>query len=150
MIQIDSREQNNKKIKKYFDENHIEYFVSKLPCGDYADPQNMTVIVELKHSYNDGLSELVNNLCRKVNHERFRNEVMLAKKIGVKRFVILVASQHITSLDQVHLWKNRYGKVKPFVFEKILKTFQQKYQVEFVFCKPDECGKMIYQILTEN
>ena len=147
IIQIDSRESNNKKIKEYFDSIGQEYFVSKLPCGDYANPQNMKIVIELKHSHNDGLGELGTNLCRSVNHQRFVNEVNLSKKIGVEHFIILVASKDITSLDEVHLWKNKYGKVKPFVLEKIMKTLKEKYSVEFVFCKPDECGKKIIELL---
>ena len=147
ILQIDSRESNNKKIKEYFDSIGQEYFVSKLPCGDYANPQNMKVIVELKHSHNDGLGELVMNLCRSVNHQRFKNEVMLSKKIGVERFIVLIASKDITSVDEIHLWKNKYGKVKPETFEKIVKTFRDKYDVEFQFCKPNECGKKIIELL---
>ena len=41
ILQIDSRESNNKRIKEYFDSIGQDYFVSKLPCGDYANPQNM-------------------------------------------------------------------------------------------------------------
>ena len=147
IIICDTRERKNKSILKYFDENNIEYFVSKLPCGDYANPQNMKIVIELKHSHNDGLGELVTNLCRSVNHQRFVNEINLSKKIGVEHFIILVASKDITSLDEVHLWKNKYGKVKPFVLEKIMKTLKEKYSVEFVFCKPDECGKKIVELL---
>ena len=80
ILQIDSRESNNKKIKDYFDSIGQEYFISKLPCGDYANPQNMKVVIELKHSHNDGLGELVMNLCRTITHQRFKNEVMLSKK----------------------------------------------------------------------
>ena len=147
VLQIDSRESNNSKIKEYFDSIGQEYFVSKLPCGDYANPQNMKIVIELKHSHNDGIGELAINLCRSVNHQRFVNEVNLSKKIGVEHFIILVASKDITSLDEVHLWKNKYGKVKPFVLEKIMKTLKEKYNVEFVFCKPDECGKKIIELL---
>ena len=147
VLQIDSRESNNSKIKEYFDSIGQEYFVSKLPCGDYANPQNMKIIIELKHSHNDGIGELAINLCRSVNHQRFINEVNLSKKIGVEHFIILVASKDITSLDEVHLWKNKYGKVKSFVLEKIMKTLKEKHSVEFVFCKPDECGKKIIELL---
>ena len=150
VIQIDSRESNNKKIKEYFDSKNQEYFVSKLPCGDYANPQNMKIIIELKHSHNDGIGELVTNLCRSVNHQRFVNEINLSKKIGVERFIILVASKTVTSLDEVHLWQNKYGKVNPFTLEKIMKTFKEKYGVEFVFCKPSECGKKIIELLSKE
>ena len=150
VLQIDSRESNNSKIKEYFDSIGQEYFVSKLPCGDYANPQNMKIVIELKHSHNDGIGELAINLCRSVNHQRFINEVNLSKKIGVEHFIILVASKDITSLDEVHLWKNKYGKIKPFILEKIMKTLKEKHNVEFVFCKPDECGKKIIELLGEK
>ena len=150
ILQIDSRESNNKKIKEYFDSIGQEYFVSKLPCGDYANPQNMKVVVELKHSHNDGLGELVMNLCRTITHQRFKNEVMLSKKIGVERFIVLIASKDITSVDEIHLWKNKYGKVSPETFEKIVKTFRDKYDIEFTFCKPNECGKAIIELLKKK
>ena len=150
ILQVDSRESNNKKIKEYFDSIGQEYFVPKLPCGDYANPQNMKVVVELKHSHNDGLGELVMNLCRTITHERFKKEVMLSKKIGVERFIVLIASKDITNVDEIHLWKNKYGKVKPEIFEKIVKTFRDKYNVEFVFCKPNECGERIIELLNTN
>ena len=147
IIICDTREKGNKKILEYFEKVGQDYIVSKLPCGDYANPQNMKIIIELKHSHNDGLGELVTNLCRSVNHQRFINEINLSKKIRVEHFIILVASKDITSLDEVHLWKNKYGKVKPFVLEKIMKTLKEKYGIEFVFCKPDECGKKIIELL---
>lgn len=147
IIQIDSRESNNKKIKEYFDSVGQEYFISKLPCGDYANPQNMKVIVELKHSHNDGLGELANNLCRSSNHTRFKNEILLSKKIGVDRFIVLIASKDIASVDDIHLWKNKYGKVNPETLEKIIKTFKNKYNIDFVFCNPDECGQKIIELL---
>lgn len=150
ILQIDSRESNNKKIKEYFDSIGQEYFASKLPCGDYANPQNMKTVIELKHSHNDGLGELVMNLCRTTTHERFRKEVLLAKKIGVEHFIVLVASKNITSIDEIHLWKNKYGKVKPETFEKIVKTFKQKYEIEIVFCKPNECGEKILELLNKK
>lgn len=150
IIQICSREQNKKKITEYFDSQGIEWFVSKLPCGDYANPQNMKMVIELKHSHNDGLAELVNNLCRSVNHQRFKNEVLLSKKIGVERFIVLIASKKITSIDEIHLWENKYGKVNPETFEKIVKTFRDKYKIEFIFCKPAECGKYILNLLKNN
>lgn len=148
ILQIDSRENNNKKIKEYFDSINQEYFISKLPCGDYANPQNMKVVVELKHSHNDGLGELVNNLCRVTTHQRFKNEILLAKKIGVEKFIVLIASKEITNIDEIHLWKNKYGKVNPETFEKIVKTFKDKYNIEFVFCKPNECGAKIIELLS--
>lgn len=149
IIQICSREQNKKKITDYFDSQHIEWFVSKLPCGDYANPQNMKTVIELKHSHNDGLQELVMNLCRTVTHQRFKNEILLAKKIGVENFIVLIASKDITNIDEIHLWKNKYGKVNPETFEKIVKTFRDKYNIQFEFCKPNECGKRIIELLTK-
>lgn len=149
IIQICSREQNKKKITDYFDSQCIEWFVSKLPCGDYANPQNMKTVIELKHSHNDGLQELVMNLCRTVNHQRFKNEILLAKKIGVENFIVLIASKDITNIDEIHLWKNKYGKVKSETFEKIVKTFRDKYNIQFEFCKPNECGKKIIELLTK-
>ena len=43
--------------------------------------------------------------------------------------------------------ENKYGKVKPETFEKIVKTFRDKYNVEFQFCKPNECGAKIIELL---
>ena len=48
---------------------------------------------------------------------------------------------------KIYLWKNKDGKLNSFVLEKIIKTLKEKYSVEFVFCKPDECGKKIIELL---
>ena len=38
----------------------------------------------------------------------------------------------------------------PETFEKIVKTFRDKYDIEFVFCKPNECAKKIIELLLKK
>ena len=146
VIQIDSRERQSN-ITKYFDEIGQKYVISKMISGDYQDVNSIDTLIDLKQSHGDGIAEICMNLTRTTNHERLKKEVQRAFDINCKRFIFLIVHPTIKSIDEVHLWKNKYGKVKPFVLEKIMKSFKEKYGVEFVFCKPDECGKKIIELL---
>ena len=70
-IQIDSREHRHAiiQIKRYFDRNGIQFFVSKLPCGDYQDLDNARFCIDRKKD----LLELCQNVCQQ--HKRFTAEL---------------------------------------------------------------------------
>ena len=150
IIQICSREQNKKPITDYFDKVGQKWFVSKCYAGDYKDSESNKILIELKHSHNDGLAELCSNLTNTINHNRFRNEVLRAKEIGCEHFYILIATKDIASVDDVHNWENKYGKVSPITFEKIMKTFAEKYGVEYIFSSRKDLGKNIISLLTKK
>lgn len=146
IIQIDSRERQSN-ITKYFDEIGQKYVISKMIAGDYQDVSNIDTLIDLKQSHGDGIAEICMNLTRTTNHERLKKEVQRAFDINCKRFIFLIVHPTIKSIDEVHLWVNKRGQVKPDVLEKIMKTFRDRYNVEFIFTTRANAPKKIIELL---
>lgn len=146
IIQIDSREKQPN-ITKYFDKVGQKYIVSKMIAGDYQDVSNIETLIDLKQSHGDGIAEICMNLTRKENHERLINEIKRAYSIGCKRFIFLIVHPTIKSLDEIHLWINKRGKAKPETLEKIMKTIQKNYKVEFIFTSKENAPKKLIELL---
>ena len=93
---------------------------------------------------------------------------------GIKLYVLVENMNGIKSLDDVQKWQNpRYIKwckfnqlhkmgkalsvkipTRPPVngdrLHKAMKTMQEKYGVTFDFCKPDEAGQRVLDLLTKD
>jgi len=150
VCQIDSRENKNQNIIDYFDSIGQKYIVSKMISGDYQDVNSVETLIDLKQSHGDGIAELCANLTKTANHERFKRELARAYDIGCKRFIVLIVSSKVECVDDIHLWTNARGQVKPETLEKIVKTFIEKYGIEVVFCKKANAGAKIIELLTDN
>lgn len=80
---------------------------------------------------------------------------MRAKDIGCERFIFLIADEEITNIEDVYKWKVstrkngiKYTQVKPETLQKIMCTMRDKYNCEFLFCKKDDMGKKIIELLS--
>lgn len=162
-----------------------------LPFGDYAELTeemqrgierrgdrlkkidlvgDIKIAVDRKNSIN----EICGNVCSTTKaHERFRDEVILAKKCGCK-FYVLIEDEKVTSLDDLEHWVNprekKYFYYKALVAQgkklrmilpkqppasgkklaKALRTMEEKYGVKFVFCKPKDAAARIVEILSND
>lgn len=128
--------------------------------------------IKLSVDRKNSIDELCGNICGK-SHNRFRDEVILAQKCGCKLYVLVenkggeightgILNPTITELSQLHTWKNprlfiRYaGKqkypmaTKGITLQKACYTMQEKYGVTFLFCKPEDSGRKIVELLTEH
>lgn len=150
IIECDTRQQKQAHIIKAFDDAGVKYIRNKLYCGDYKRVDSPKVIIDTKKN----LLETSGNLCKVTEHARIKREIAKACDIGCERFIFLIADSEITSVDEVHNWKvptkkdgTKYTKVKPETLEKIMKTMQTKYGVEFMFCKKRDMGKKIIGLL---
>lgn len=97
----DTRNQINKhrNIHKYCEENEVEIIRNKLIVGDYMLPNVSNISIDTKF----GLQEIMKNITEK----RFRNELLLSKKLGIKLIVLIENSSNINSIDEIPLkWKN--------------------------------------------
>lgn len=153
-IQIDSREKARAigKILNTFDENNLTYIVSKLHVGDYMQYGHPELIVDRKQH----LSELAGNMCSTQvdkdgnKYNRFRDELKEAKRLGTK-IVILVEDDKINDFEDVKNWSSKFSKVKGETLYKAMKTMESetdKYNVEFMFCKKEETGQKIIELLS--
>lgn len=169
-LQVDSRQQAGKHDLKdeYFQKNGIKTLRSKLPFGDYAIIDNMSVIVDTKKD----LMEVEGNLTKQ--HIRFRNEIVNANSVGIGIVILIEEEIQYKNLDDVAarykipLWKStsyqmvngkkevRHRKGQPMgVFNvetivKAMKTMQEKYAVIFAFTTKEKCGEAIIDILVNK
>ena len=147
-IQIDTREKTRaiKKILATFDREGVNYISSKLMCGDYMSFDNPRLIIDRKQN----LNEVYQNLCHQ--HERFRNELIRAMRFGIKLIMLIEHGSGITSLEDVKVWKNPRLKETPYAWDgnklyKVMRTMQEKYKIEWMFCEKPETGAKIIELL---
>lgn len=140
-VLIDTREQVNDHITKFFDQKKIPYKVRKLEQGDYSAilgdrTLENDVIIERKNS----LTELCGNFgqCR----QRFENEFTRAKALGAKPFLLIENN----SLDDAYLGNYR-SELKPQSLIGSLMMWQVRYNTTIMFCNKAYSGKTIYSIL---
>lgn len=152
MILIEDTRQvvgKHKLKNEYFEKMGIEVVRSKLLFGDYQNPQKPSIAIDTKKD----IQELIIDLTK--DHERFRNELMLAKKCGAK-LIILVEDEEITCINDLYLWYNWRLKRNPKATKgrtlaKMLTTIERNtedYDVKFIFVKKSECGKKIVELLS--
>lgn len=147
-IQIDSREHRHAiiQIKRYFDRNSIQFFVSKLPCGDYQDLDNARFCIDRKKN----LLELCKNVCQE--HKRFTAELKRASDLGIQLVFLVEHGANIKTLDDVKEWKNPRLKESPLAVSgerlyKILATMEKTYNTKFYFCTKAQTGHAIVELL---
>lgn len=119
------------------------------------------------------MQEIVGNVCGK-QHARFRDECILAQNNGIKLYVLVENKDGIKAIDDVFRWQNprmhRYNQIKYMhnigkwgsiplpkqpptsgkTLAKALLTMQLKYGVEFLFCRPEDAGAKILELLGVN
>lgn len=153
---------------QYFQEHGIKVLRSKLPFGDYALMDNMSVSVDTKES----LLEVENNLTKQ--HTRFRNEIVNANNFGIGLIILIEEEIQYNNLDDVIArykiprWKSnsyqmingvkhlKHRKGQPMgtfnveTIVKAMRTMQQKYAVLFWFTTKEKCGETIIDILVKR
>lgn len=145
VIQVDTREKENKHIIEYFNDLGIKHFNSKMYCGDYQLLQNPYLVIDRKAN----LLELVGNVT--TQHKRFHDEMKRAQELGIK-MIVLVEENEVKTLDDVKQWQNprrKYSK-KATTGEqlyKILDTMSIRYDCEFRFSTRSEFPKTLIKIL---
>jgi len=127
---------------------------------------DIKVAVDRKNS----IDECAGNICG-ADHERFREEAIRAQKAGAKFYVLVENDQGITDLDGVKHWDNprmhRYNKIKymhsigkwqsiplpkkaptaSMTLFKAMWTMQKKYDVKWVFVRPEDAAQKIAELL---
>lgn len=162
-VQVDTREHTKEweRIKGQFDALGVQYFRSKMYVGDYQSLDSPRLVIDRKKD----LQEICGNVCQQ--HERFKAELLRAKEQGIKLVILCEHGADIKSLEDVFFWQNprKYqirwktvnGKhVKDVISAKAvdgnqlyksLCTIRDRYNVDFVFCRKEETGRKIIEIL---
>lgn len=119
------------------------------------------------------IQELIGDICGK-QHARFRDEAILAQNNGIKLYILVENKDGVKEVRDLFKWQNprmhRYNKIlymhrlgkwsniptpkaPPTSGETLAKaclTMNLKYGVEFMFCTPNEAGKRVIELLTQE
>lgn len=190
MIVEDKGQQAGKHENKHqwFDSHDVELLQAPLPVGDYilytetvadvirrktkrgVDLKKLDFLGSYKVCVDTkkDMQEIVGNICGK-QHERFRDECILANNNGIRLYVLVENTDGIQNIDDVSIWENPRAKIlkwittpsgqhmkvirypdatKGEILAKCMRTMQERYGVKFLFCHPDEAGEHILQLLT--
>lgn len=145
----DSRQQKGKHDAKtaYFTEAGVELYRSKLAVGDYALPPRISV--DTKRS----ISEIAQNICGTAKeHQRFKRECIAAKEMGTQLVILIENEDDVVDLTTLKTWVNPRSVIAPNCVQgerlaKAMITMSERYGVLFKFCKPEDSGQRIMEIL---
>ena len=158
IIQQDTRQKKKHHLakEKWFADHGIKVVNSKCIVGDYIVPSDGSISVDTKKDIGELYSDLIQQ------HNRFKAECELAQEIGIKLYILVENNDNVTCIDDIIKWKNpqyfvwlkrqRQGvKCKPPASNqqllKILYSMEKKYDVSFLFCKPEESAAKIVELL---
>lgn len=146
LIEMDTRNRKDEYVTDYLDNQGIKWIRSKLYAGDIKLLNSTKVIIDIKKD----LLEMCGNLTSLKEHQRIKREIERAKEIGCERFIFLIKEQKIKGVDEVVNWSSKRTKVKGETLMKIMKTMNERYNVEFMFTTKEKAGKKIIELLTEK
>ena len=116
--------------------------------GDYCDLSNPLVIIDRKQN----IAELAQNATSQ--HDRFKRELLRLDEIGGKMYILVeqdkIDGVKIRSLEDVMMWKPRFGKIIGLQIYRILSAWQHKHSIEYVFCSKANTGKEIIRLLEDS
>lgn len=164
------------KVFKISEENHIAFDdaerIYHAICDDDTDRFAEKEINEMCFFY--GISESIISEFQKLyikRHGFFHRGLKRAQNSGIQLIILVANEDGVTELDQLAFWKNprmdRYNKIQymhstgrwkniklpgsePMNGERLAKacrTMQDKYGCEFVFCREDEQGNKVLELL---
>lgn len=142
---------------QHFKEQGVSVTRCALPVGDYA------LMPKLAIDTKKDIYELAQNIDQE--HERFRNELIRAKKAGCKLVILVENEDGVTDLESLANWSedrrhfkmrraksgNMYARqIEGVRLAKACSTMSRKYGAEFRFCPSDKSGSAILEILKER
>lgn len=148
MILIDTRERKNDGVELYFAANRIPFDRTKLYVGDYMTVGG-TVSVDRKQNLNEWAMCILGS-----SRRRFIDEVVRARKAGIKLVILIEHGEGIRTIKDVAKWENPIKKAHPEAVSgrdlmEATFRFHIGYGVNVLFCDKDETGRRINEILTE-
>lgn len=150
-VYVDTREKPRAiaKILAQFEAAGVDVIHQKLNVGDYMLSPDGAISVDRKQN----LLEVCGNLAQQ--HRRFSSECLRAKEAGVRLVIIVEHGGRIQSLEDVYDWKNPRLDVSPYALSgprvcAMMKTYEARYGVEWAFCRKQDTGKRILDILSRG
>lgn len=176
---------------KWWSEHGIEVERYRLPVGDYvllndkiqdvldrkAKRGIPVKMMDFLGCYNIcvdskfGIMEICSNLTNSNDHQRVKDELILAQNNNIKLYFVVesdfqwisqklnIYNEPIKEIKDLFRWKNpraflkKNGKqlypraTKGSQLAKICMTLEERYGCKFIFCKPDKSAETIIRIL---
>ena len=130
VVIADSREQVHQHIISWLDKHNIQHKSRALETGDYSVMLgDATFEDEIAGNFTNG-------------RERFEREMIRAKAGGIKVFLIVENA----SWTDIFLHNYR-SELKPQSFAATLLSWQARFNLTVIFCKPSETAQIIYSTL---
>lgn len=152
--------------ERWWREHGVPTVVRKLDFGDYM-VDGVDKSVDTKRN----VAEIAMNIDR--DHERFKRECVRARDAGCELTVLIENRNGYTCIENVSKWTNdhcahclyryrklcspkaggkcpRHNKRKPIQggrLAKAMRTMQSRYGVRFEFCRPQDAGSRVCEIL---
>lgn len=137
----DTRENINQHITSWLDKHKIPHQSRALETGDYsAMLGDYTFEDEVVIERKANLDEIAGNFT--TGRERFEREMIRAKANGIKVFLIVENA----SWSDI-LLHNYRSDLRPQSFIATLLSWQARFNLTIVFCKPSETGQILYGTL---
>lgn len=148
---IDSREKP-KAIERsldYFEQNGIDYEISKLLFGDYMEYSRPQLVIDRKQN----IAELAKNCT--IEHERFRREMDRAAKAGATLVILVEQNRYkdrdewveVKTIEDLIRWSSPHTKVRGEKVYRVLASWAAKFPLRVEFCDKRQTGRRIAEIL---
>ncbi len=129
---------HHSEIENYCREHNITIIRKKLNVGDYMFP-NGKISIDTKADR----AELANDLYR--DKLAFNKKYKKCLQDGIK--LIVLVEEEVKSLNDIVKWKSSHGKISGRMLLDLMQTVQRSYGIEFKFCRKEEVGQAIIQLL---
>lgn len=153
-IIVDSREKPKAiaNILKYFDQNGIEYEVSKLLFGDYMDYNRPQIVIDRKQN----IAELAKNCTTEA--DRFKREMDKARKAGAQLVILVEQNRYkdrdrwiqVSDIEDLLCWSSPHTMIRGEKVYRVLVSWSAKWPIRVVFCDKRQTGQQIIKILYEG
>ena len=174
-LYVDKNQQKGKHELKhrYFEHNGYELVFLPLPEGDYVleNPKiervrqnkasrgcdvtknDISGLFDKSVDTKQHIQELIQDVIQ--SHDRFRDELIRAQDKGVQLYILVENEDGVKKIDDLFRWDNPRLKESPrattgLKLYKIMKTMQQRYDIEFMFCDKNSTGSEIVRLLRDS
>ena len=150
----DTRQQKQKHEAKHswWAEHDVWLTRSKLPYGDYALPPAKAVDTKAD------LAEITQNICGgRQEHQRFIDELKLARDHGCRLYVLVENRDGIEKIDDLNKITDTRSEYNPHKYStrplpgrqlaRAMHTIEDRYGCKFVFCTPEAAAETILELL---
>ena len=145
----DTRQKADKHKTKheYFAAESIDVIRCALPFGDYSPPPK--VAVDTKQD----ITEIAQNMCSSAKEKtRFRHECERAKESGCKLFFLIEDARYddINDLYGTRIFLHNGQVISGDQLATAMNVMTERYGCEYRFCKPEEAGQRIIELLEND